>query len=163
MIKKFKFELLLILFFSGNTMVNASSLQCEKTWEKFNTDHIKVSVLDKIKLWKESKSKCKPTGYYFYRLSKLYLSIEDLGKAKYSVMEGLKHRDEAYELNELMDLSVQFTELSFKSLTAPGWPKIEQKILSFLEKNPNLTEGYTLMSSVKLARADYDGAIKICW
>lgn len=150
---------LTIFFISLNANAD-NSIPCKNKFENFLRDNSNLSMPATINSWKRQKNDCKPKGYYYYSLSKLYNSVENIKEAKQNISKGLKYRDSAYKLNKLMALSVEFTELSFKPLKDSGWPKLEKKIISFIEKHPKLTDAYTLLSSVKLARGDYNGAIQ---
>lgn len=160
MLRNYSYLIAFAIFLISLNANSAENIPCEKKFELFLKGNLNLSMPAKINAWKRQDEKCKPKGYYYYSLSKLYNSAENINEAKKNISKGLKYRDSAYQLNKLMTLSVKFTELSFKSLKDSGWAILEQKILSFIEKNQKLADGYTLMSSVKLARSDYNGAIK---
>ena len=159
MLRKQSYLISLFFFFTLNT-VTAESVPCESKFNSFLKTNLKLSAPAKINAWKREKGKCNPKGYYYYGLAKLHNSYENIKEAKKNIKLGLKHNDSAHKLNQLMALSVAFTEQSFKPLNNSGWSKLEKRIITFTEKHQNLIEGYTLLSSVKLARGDYNGAIQ---
>ena len=158
--RNYTYLITLTIFLLSLSANAENSIPCENKFDNFLRDNSNLSMPEKINSWKSQENDCKPKGYYYYSLSKLYNSVENIKEAKQNILRGLKYRDSAYKLNKLMALSVEFTELSFKPLKDSGWPKLEKKIISFTEKHPKLTDTYTLLSSVKLARGDYEGAIQ---
>jgi len=152
-----------VLFLSlSQISLSASAVErlaCAATFQTFLTNNSELSLSRKINSWQGLKEKCRPAGYYYYRLSKFYLAASDLDNAKTSQQQGLKLGDDAYEYNELMGLEIEFSEISSKTLDDKGWPVLETTIQKYIDKHPDLGDAYALMSSVNLARRDYAAAV----
>lgn len=152
--------LLFVIFMALTNLTHGSSDDCGTMWDGFDLSHSNSTLADKTNRWRELEGTCKPAGYYYYQLSRLYAANENLALAKEYTDKGLALNDKARRYVEYMDLNLKFITISSGSnFTNAELSKLESDADSFIKKYPKWGMAYTFMASVKLAKEEYESAI----